>query len=482
MVVFDYNKRKRQATLKTDNLNIIREHFSFENEGARFARRYGRYMPARTYVITPAGKYEVGLTANIIQFIKREFPGDKIHLEKNIIEAIKPQMLHGNNGKLSLQLREYQKEIVDKCLDKGRGVVMLATAGGKTLAMASMLERIYQKIHKDTWKVLIIVPDLGLVNQTFDDFTKYNVSFSIGKWTGNFPVDLTNNVIIANLGILQSEKTNLDWVEHVDVLIIDECHKVRRSNKVNKIVKRIRTENKFGFTGTLPDNNSDQWNIIGKIGPVIYQKKSYELRIENFVANAVAQVVRLHYKQRPKYSTMDISDPGERYRQEFEFLFENTFRNNVIKKLTTGVKNNSLILVDFIRHGEALYEELSNNDKGKKIYFIRGEVDVEERDKVKRLIERDDNIICIAISRIFSTGISINNLHYIVFAGGGKAKIKILQSIGRGLRLHESKNKLTIIDIADQLRYGEVHSDKRIQLYTEENICVKIKNLYERWG
>jgi len=179
---------------------------------------------------------------------------------------------------------------------------------------------------------------------------------------------------------------------------------------------------------------------------------------------------------------MDISDPGERYRQEFEFLFENTFRNNVIKKLTTGVKNNSLILVDFIRHGQALYEELSNNDKGKKIYFIRGEVDVEERDKVKKLIERDNNIICVAISRIFSTGISINNLHYIVFAGGGKAKIKILQSIGRGLRLHESKTKLTIIDIADQLRYGEVHSDKRIQLYTEENICVKIKNLYEKWG
>ena len=116
----------------------------------------------------------------------------------------------------------------------------------------------------------------------------------------------------------------------------------------------------------------------------------------------------------------------------------------------------------------------------KKIYFIRGEVDVEERDKVKRLIERDDNIICIAISRIFSTGISINNLHYIVFASGGKAKIKILQSIGRGLRLHESKNKLVVVDIADQLRYGEAHSDKRMQLYTEENINVKISNFYEK--
>jgi len=356
---------------------------------------------------------------------------------------------------------------------------MLATAGGKTLTMASMLERTYQKTQQETWKVLIVVPDLGLVNQTFDDFIKYGVSFSFCKWTGSTPVDLTNNVIIANLGILQSEKTDLDWVKHVDVLVIDECHKVRRSNKVNKLVKSIITENKFGFTGTLPDNNADQWNIIGKIGPVIYQKTSYELRLENFVSSAVAHVIKLHYKTQPKYS-IDITDPGIRYRQEFEFLFENAFRNTVIKKLTMGVKNNSLILVDFIKHGEALFKELNNNKDGKKIYFIRGEVDVEERDKVKRLIERDNNIVCIAISRIFSTGISINNLHYIVFASGGKAKIKILQSIGRGLRLHESKNKLVVVDIADQLRYGEAHSDKRMQLYTEENINVKISNFYEK--
>jgi superfamily II DNA or RNA helicase len=290
---------------------------------------------------------------------------------------------------------------------------------------------------------------------------------------------MTKNVIVANLGILQSDKTDLEWIQYIDVLVIDECHKVRRSNKVNKIIKSIQTENKFGFTGTLPDNNADQWNIIGKIGPVIYQKKSYELRVENYVTNAVAQVVKLHYKIQPNYS-IDISDPGERYRQEFEFLFENQFRNAIIKKLSTGVKNNSLILVDYIKHGEALFEELNKNDKGKKIYFIRGEVDVEERDKVKRLIERDNNIICIAISRIFSTGISINNLHYIIFASGGKAKIKILQSIGRGLRLHESKNKLVIVDIADQLRYGQAHSDKRIDLYTSENINVKISDFYEK--
>ena len=160
MAIFDYDKRKRQAVIKSDNLNFIREHFSFENEGARFARRYGRYMPARTYVITPAGKYEVGLTANIIKFIKKEFPNEKIQLEKTLLEAIKPNLNH-EEAKLSLELRDYQTEIVGECLDKGRGVVMLATAGGKTLTMASMLEQIYQKVNQDTWKVLIIVPEIG---------------------------------------------------------------------------------------------------------------------------------------------------------------------------------------------------------------------------------------------------------------------------------------------------------------------------------
>jgi|TARA_R100000152_G_scaffold20722_1_gene15590 superfamily II DNA or RNA helicase len=479
MVTFEYDTRKRQAVIKTEHLNSIREHFSFENEGARFARRYGRYMPARTYVITPAGKYEVGLTANIIQYIKKEYPEEKIVLDSSIKKAIKPKFKNSSDIKLKLELRDYQDEIVEECVEKGRGVIMLATAGGKTLTMANLLERGYAESKQDTWKVLVIVPDLGLVNQTFSDFENYGVTFSFSKWTGNNDLDITSNVVIANLGILQSEKTDLEWIQFLDVLVIDECHKVRRSNKVNKIIKSIQTHNKFGFTGTLPDNNSDQWNIIGKIGPVIYQKRSYELRVEKYVTNAVAHIIKLHYHTKPNYS-VELNDPGERYRQEFEFLFENTFRNNVIDKLTTGVKNNSLILVDYIKHGEALYEKLKNNNEGKQVYFIRGEVDVEERDKVKKLIERDNNIICIAISRIFSTGISINNLHYIVFASGGKAKIKILQSIGRGLRLHENKNKLVIIDIADQLRYGGTHSDKRLELYQQENINLKITNIKEK--
>lgn len=478
MAKFNYDSKKRKATIKIDQLDLVREHFSYPNEGAVFARRRGNwYVPQRSYIITPMGKYDVGMTLDIVRFIKRELPNEPIELDNTILDVIKPK-IQAEKVSLALNLRDYQEEIVDECMKFGRGVVVLATAGGKTLTMANLLERIYQSVdNKETWKALIIVPDLGLVNQTFKDLEDYKVSFTHGKWTGNNPVNIADNVIIANMGILQSEKSDIDFINYVDVLIIDEVHKIRAKNKINKIVSKINTPNKFGFTGTLPDNDADMWNIFGKIGPTIYEKGSYELRLEQYVSNALIQIVKLHYFNKPRYSS-EINDPGERYRQEFEFLFTNEFRNNIIKKLSTGVKKNTLILVDYIRHGEELYNVLSQ-DKSKKVYFIQGEVDVEERDKIKKLIESNDNIICIAISKIFSTGISINNLHYIIFASGGKAKIKILQSIGRGLRLHKNKKKLIIIDIADQLRYSTQHSEKRIELYQKENIQTKVVDFTE---
>jgi superfamily II DNA or RNA helicase len=94
-------------------------------------------------------------------------------------------------------------------------------------------------------------------------------------------------------------------------------------------------------------------------------------------------------------------------------------------------------------------------------------------------MEYKNNVVSVAISKIFSTGVNIKNLHYIVFAGGGKSKIKTLQSIGRGLRLHESKNTLYILDIADQLHYGMQHQFKRIEFYNQEKISTQMLKLYE---
>jgi superfamily II DNA or RNA helicase len=326
---------------------------------------------------------------------------------------------------------------------------------------------------------LLVVPDLGLVSQTYNDFKNYNVPFFVTKWTGADELNTNANVIIANMGILMSGKSELSWLENINMLVVDEVHKVRRSNKINDVLKKINTCIRFGFTGTLPEDKLDQWNIIGKIGPIIYEKNSFQLRTQKYIANVSANVIEICYEKEPEYKA-EIVNPAERYRAELEFLFDNSFRNKTLASIANNAPNNVLILIDFIKHGETLYEHLSKICSRKKIFFIQGDVEVQDREKVRDLMEKNNNIVCVAISKIFSTGVNIKNLHFIVFAGGGKAKVRTVQSIGRGLRLHDKKEKLNIIDIADQLTYGRRHQLKRQSLYEQETIPYQIKRITEK--
>ena len=477
-VTFDYDARKRLALLSGDHFEEIREHFSVHNDAAKFARYKNRFIPARRYVITPQGRFEPGLFHAIRDFIKENAPECKINITEALRDIVNPgytRVYHEERPKLALDLRDYQQNIVDACLKHGRGVTILATAGGKTLTIANLIESIYQ--HHKQLKCLMLVPDLGLVNQTSSDFAEYKTTFMHSKWTGSNKLNLGSNVIVANMGILQSSKSETDWIKDIDLLIIDEVHKLRKDNKINKLIKSIRTPHKYGFTGTMPEQQLDQWNILGHIGRVLYERNSYQLRKQQYVARAKVQVLKLLYNEKPPTFPADRFDPSARFRREQQFIAKNSFRNNILAKLSGAFDNNSLIMVDYIEHGEELYGVLKAKCKNKQVFFIRGEVAVEEREKVKKLMENTTDVVCIAISKIFSTGINIKNLHYIVFAGGGKAKVKIIQSIGRGLRLHKDKKGVIIIDIADMLHYGSQHYMKRLSLYKGEKIDYGIKKI-----
>lgn len=485
MINFSFDPKKGLGILSGDQFEEIRENFSVKNEAAFFVRRrYGRFLPQRTYAITPAGKFEPGLYYEIRKYISNSQYVGEVKTDNTLLDAIRPSKNWESNPQfsidivpLALPLRDYQKEIVQKALNIGRGTIVLATAGGKTLTAASLLTKLFL-FYGQTFKCLYIVPDLGLVEQTTNDFKSYNVPFTVQKWTGNQPLGEGHyNVTVANLGILQSKNTDLSWIEKIDTLIVDEVHKIRKGNEINKIIKGIKTPVRYGFTGTMPENMIDQWNIIGKIGPVIYEKNSYELRLENFVSNVQIQILKLLYKTDP-FKDRYI-DSSNLYREELKFLMRSEFRNQVIGKLVCKLNNNSLILVDFLEHGETLYRTIKALCPDKHCYFIRGEVDVADREKVRKLMEDRSDVVVVAISKIFSTGINIKNLHYIVFACGGKAKIKIVQSIGRGLRLHKDKDKLIIFDIADEFKYSSAHLDKRIMLYEKEKIKHTIKEIQE---
>ena len=474
--MMEFKADKGKIKLITSYLSEIREFFSINDDTARFRFR-GRarfVVNPRIYCITPTGLFEPGMFYDILTHVKMEYPGLDIQIDNEVLNLVKPQDFKSISvyNSLKYPLRDYQLSSVENALKFGRGIIKLGTGGGKTLTIASLLMSLYKDDPKI--KILIIVPDLGLVNQTYKDFEDYDVKFKFTRWTGKLKPDLTANCIIANRGILQSQFLDNDWIKDVDCLVIDECHTIKKSNKISKMVNNIKTLNKFGLTGTLPDNKQDEWNIKGKIGKVIYDKDSYELRLENYLTMVNVSIIDLKYNDKPLYI------PGtNNFKAELDFIYENEFRNNLIKGLCSKFTNNSLILVNHLKHGEKLLSVLSEN-QDKQVYFVKGEVEVEERDRIKKIMENNDNIICIAMSSIFSTGINIKNIHMIMFASGGKSFIRTIQSIGRGLRLHDSKDKLTIIDLADNLKYGSRHSTKRKEIYNQEKINFKTTEIVEK--
>ena len=121
--------------------------------------------------------------------------------------------------------------------------------------------------------------------------------------------------------------------------------------------------------------------------PIIYEKNSSALRDDKYIADVKIQVLKMFYKDRPNYPRV-LSNPSERYRAELEFIMQNNFRNDVLAKLCNKLDKNGLIMVDYIDHGTTLHKHLTKMCPEKKVYFIRGEVEVEERDKIKKIMEK----------------------------------------------------------------------------------------------
>jgi superfamily II DNA or RNA helicase len=299
MIQFDYKKSTPKQPGKliircsdTDLFEHIREHFSVENTGARFARRYARFAPRRKYVITPTGTCELGLYWEVRQYLIKKQINEPVETTDALTKALKvgldTEMVHD----FKFTLRNYQEEVIKKAIKLGTGTCVLGTGAGKTFTTAALIENFFRASNdKDTFKCLMLVPDLGLVTQTYDEFLNCGTTYKLTKWTGKNKPDLTANVIIANIGIIQSRFPDNDWLRHIDLLVVDECHKITAGNKISKIVQQIKTPNKFGFTGTLPEDQLNKWSIIGKLGPVIYEKSSYELRQEDFLTNVNVKIM-----------------------------------------------------------------------------------------------------------------------------------------------------------------------------------------------
>ena len=162
------------------------------------------------------------------------------------------------------------------------------------------------------------------------------------------------------------------------------------------------------------------------------------------------------------------------YEEEIQYLISHERRNKFIKNLALDLKGNTLILYSrLVTHGEILYNSINSNDR--KVFFIHGGVDVENRELCRSITEKENNAIIDASYGTYSTGINIKRLHNIIFASPSKSRIRNLQSIGRVLRKGKGKVKAVLYDIADDCstnskrNYTLNHLVERIKIYNEEN-------------
>lgn len=480
IVQLDYNEKRNQCHIALSDADIrerLMHAFSIPNEAKKFVKGpQRRFVPDRVYFITPTGTFNFGLAETIIKWLK-EYVIDRV-VEYQLSDSFKNKFNQDDKCEilddLAFQLRDYQKDCVDLALRYKFGTFVLGTGAGKTFTISSIIHNLF--LQKNIKRVLIVVPDNGLVTQFYDELVNvYKLNRKISKFYDKFnTIDEDSEIIIANRPLLLSRFAQYEkfWRTGFDCLIVDEAHSIKRDNKISKCIEKIVTKYRFGFTGTLAENTEDRIKNLGLLGPVRYEKTSKQLRDEGVLSNVTVRKANLIYPE--PHDKMN-------YREEVEHLYGNEYRNKFLNDLCSKLDKNILLLVNRLEHGHNLLNYFNNNINNKKIYFIRGEIDTDTRDEIKKLMEKEDNILCIAITKIFSTGINIKNLHNIILASGGKSSVTVVQSIGRGLRLHPSKKELNIFDLCDKgFKYSTEHADKRLKIYETEKIRVTETNIVLR--
>ena len=229
---------------------------------------------------------------------------------------------------------------------------------------------------------------------------------------------------------------------------------------------------RYGFTGTLDGTQTHQWVLEGLFGPSYKVIKTDELMRQGHLSQLDIQCLVLKHPPQ-KFET---------YEDEIQYLISHEQRNKFINNLALDLKGNSLVLYSRVEtHGAILYDQINKNKQpDRKVFFIHGGVDAEEREQVREITEQEQNAIIIASYGTFSTGINIKRLHNVIFASPSKSRIRNLQSIGRVLRKGINKVKAILYDIADDCsnksrkNYTLNHLIERIKIYNEENFNYEI--------
>ena len=467
----------------------LSEYFSFYVPGYKFTPEFKNRLwdgKIKLFNLTTRQIY-AGLVPYVLEFCENNsysYVYDKsfstVEDEFSVYHAekfIKGLNLHSYDKPINVH--EHQLKAFITSMQRRKALFVSPTASGKSLIIYLLFRQLldYQNL-----KGLIIVPTTSLVSQLFSDMKDYSSG-------NNFDVEGNVHYIFSGrekhsdkkliISTWQSlSKLPEDYFKQFDYVIGDEAHLFKANELTGIMTKLVNTKYRIGLTGTLDGTKTHKLVLEGLFGAYEKVISTKELIDKKQLADFEIKCLVLKYPE----ELCKLMRKSE-YKDEIKFLIENTQRNKFIKNLALSMKKNTLVLFQMVdKQGKMLYNMIkdSENIGDRKVYFIHGKVETEDREYIRKIMETEENAIVVASYGTFSTGVNIRNLHNVIFASPSKSRIRNLQSIGRVLRKGNDKEKATLYDISDDLRTGKDmnhtlrHFVERVKVYTEERFPYKI--------
>lgn len=498
-----------------DAFEEIRDAFSVKNNAAFFSERYGYKAAEKLYAINKFGFFLPGLVFEILHWVKlhygslqsvamsprcKNFIDDylmplKSTLKDNFeISNISDDLGRNNElerlGKGSLEYRDYQMASIRELLftGYGRGLIEVPTGAGKSFIIANFIWNILKHVDRNA-KTLILVPNTQLVSQFYSDLIDYGYDKrDIAKFSGslNKKERLENDINYAKIVVANRQYVfkNKSMLPHFDVLVADEVHTCV-ADSTREFIESLDAKIKIGCSGTLPRDQYQKWQLVGMFGKVVFTEEITNLQDKGFISKLDITLLKIRDKVVDADKSLLFSlntnihfnaeavENGESdvmfndaYIAEKDYF--NKHYRDMYKpafKYLMALKTNTLMLFDRIEIGTNLYEYAKDLYKDKNVYYIDGSIDVHERERIRAAFEESDGNLLIAQNAVMSTGVNIKRLSNLVFLTSSKSFSRTIQSIGRTLRLHSSKDKAHLIDLSWNTKYSQRHLAERLKIY-----------------
>ena len=430
----------------------------------------GLYKYVEEFANTPGRDYKIALQHNNYYGL----PGSKLDIDMSFMK----DMTITSKGQ-KITPTNYQLDAIHHGLTNKKALLISPTASGKSLIIYSLIRWYLENYDK---KVIIVVPTTSLVEQMYKDFgdySEFDAAFDVTQlchriYSGKEKI-FGQRVVITTWQSVY--KMPGHWFEDYGMVVGDEAHTFKAKSLTSILSKCREAEFRFGTTGTLDGTNTHKLVLEGYFGPAHYVTTTKRLMDDGSLAQLDISVLLMKYSDEECRLINKV-----KYQEEINFIVGHKKRNTFIANLSLDQDGNTLVLFQLVeKHGKPLYDIIKEKaHQRRKIFFVSGATDVDTREQVRSITEKEKNAIIVASLGTFSTGINIRNLHNIIFASPSKSQIKVLQSIGRGLRKSDDGRGTKLYDIADDLHwkskknYTLDHAAERIKIYTKEKFTYKI--------